>query len=90
MKNQSQACDGHLMVIHVGDQWNAEEEIFKTLLCRLFTEPIGNNISLFHSVRPCTHFKVGRKFFFRLRFLRHGRVTVIEKNNFHVAMGWLR
>ncbi len=73
------------MIIHIGDQSDEGGEFWQTLPSSELNETFGSCILLFRSVRN----SLG-KFFFRGRFLRRGRVTDFEENNFHVAMGWSR
>ncbi len=68
--------------MHVGDQSDDDVDFWQTLPCRQLTEPFGGYILLFHSGRACAHIKAVGKFFFWRRFLRRGRVTDIEENNF--------
>ncbi len=84
MKNQSQICESHLMVIRVSHQWNAEEEICKRFFAVNLPNPLAITFYCFTLLGRALTLRSQKIFF------RHGRLTVIEENNFHVAMGWSR
>ncbi len=47
MKNQSQICESHLMVIRVSHQWNAEEEICKRFFAVNLLNPLAKTFCCF-------------------------------------------
>ncbi len=64
-----QSCDNPLLVIHVGDQSDAEGDFWQTLPCRQFTEPFGGTFCYLTRVgraptlRPSGNFSFGDVFF---------------------------
>ncbi len=80
----------NLLVIHVGDQSDEEEDFGKRFLAVNLTNPLVLTFCYFTRVGRAPTLKPSENFSFGNVFLRRGTVTDIEENNFHVVMGWSR